>query len=376
MNASVQDDGSLASPKKQLEEDGSVNISQEEPEVDETSGAATNKQKVSSVQEIMMNSSVPPAGNGPLEEANTKKLQVFVRIRPTYVEDKKEDGTDIVDCIHASSKHSLAIAPPENSMAYRSGDRGQTFSFTRVLDASTTQAEYFNVTAASLVDEWLEDPMHNSVMMAYGITGAGKTFTIEGSKTNPGILPRVLKYSFDTLSNLSGDAKNLSVAVSFCEIYNEMVFDLLEEPSGSWPRQRQNLRLMEDSKGRVVVAGLTEKPISSVDDAMATLRRGARHRQRAETGMNYNSSRSHSIFTMHLLRSKTTTETECAKKEEPIDVFEEENAVATGEKEIGIPPSNKGNADRNVERLGRMAFVDLAGSERAQRTGNIGIRLK
>ena len=90
--------------------------------------------------------------------------------------------------------------------------------------------------------------------------------------------------------------------------------------------------------------------METAEEALAVLRRGAKHRQRAETGLNYSSSRSHSIFGVNLVRRTTAAAAQNAEEEsEP---------------------------QQTVERLGRMAFVDLAGSERAQRTGNVGIRLK
>ena len=276
-----------------------------------------------------------------------KKLQVFVRIRPTVTDGAPKWDSD-ENCIHASSKHALAIAPPEGSIAYRSGDRGQTFSFSQVFDSSTSQEQYYAATAGPLISDLMRNPGHSSVMMAYGITAAGKTYTIEGTKSSPGVLPRALRAIFEGLEN-HVDAAMLSLRVSLCEIYNEAIYDLLEEPPGAWPRQRPALRLMEDTTGRVTVSGLSEVEVSSTADALAILRRGAKHRQRAETGLNYSSSRSHSIFTVSLVRTNAMQ-----------DVIEEEGGV--------LPTTH--------ERLGRMAFVDLAGSERAQRTGNVGIRLK
>lgn len=287
------------------------------------------------------------AGSRAEDEFEMRKLQVFVRIRPTVTEGAPKWDSD-ENCIHASSKHALAIAPPEGSIAYRSGDRGQTFSFSQVFDASTTQDQYYGATAGPLVSDLLRNPGHSSVMMAYGITAAGKTYTIEGTKSSPGVLPRALKAIFEGLEH-HVDTAMLSLRVSLCEIYNEAIYDLLEEPPGAWPRQRPALRLMEDATGRVTVSGLSEVVVSSTDDALAVLRRGAKHRQRAETGLNYSSSRSHSIFTISLIRT---------------------NAVQ-GAVEDGAAP-----IPAKHERLGRMAFVDLAGSERAQRTGNVGIRLK
>jgi hypothetical protein len=214
-----------------------------------------------------------------------------------------------------------------------------------------------------MVDDLLRNPQHNSVMMAYGITAAGKTYTIEGTKTAPGVLPRALTAVFDGIANHM-DAESLAVRVSYCEIYNEAVYDLIEEAHNGWGVQkRPALRLMEDARGRVSVAGLSEVEVTTAEEALGVLRRGAKHRQRAETGLNFSSSRSHSIFGINLVRKQDMV----AEKDGQGD--EEGVAAATTTSAAALEPVK-------VERLGRMSFVDLAGSERAQRTGNVGIRLK
>ncbi|KAL4528188.1 hypothetical protein Ndes2526B_g07967 [Nannochloris sp. 'desiccata'] len=314
------------------------------------------------------------AGSGIEDEFEMKKLQVFVRIRPTATNNAAVNAStsvaanssshwDAENCIHAAAKHTLAIAPPEGSMAYKAGDRGQTFTFSQVFEAATTQEEYFSATAGPMVDDLLRNPQHNSVMMAYGITAAGKTYTIEGTKTAPGVLPRSLTALFDGIARHM-DAESLAIRVSYCEIYNESVYDLIEEAHNGWGVQkRPALRLMEDARGRVSVAGLSEVEVTTAEEALGVLRRGAKHRQRAETGLNFSSSRSHSIFGINLVRRQDV--------QAPAEDAEDCKGVATTSASTAatLKPVQ-------VERLGRMSFVDLAGSERAQRTGNVGIRLK
>jgi hypothetical protein len=312
------------------------------------------------------------AGAGIDDEFEMKKLQVFVRIRPTATTNTAVNATtststsshwDAENCIHAAAKHTLAIAPPEGSMAYKAGDRGQTFTFSQVFEAATTQEEYFSATAGPMVDDLLRNPQHNSVMMAYGITAAGKTYTIEGTKTAPGVLPRALTALFEGIA-CHMDADSLAVRVSYCEIYNEAVYDLIEEAHNGWGVQkRPALRLMEDARGRVSVAGLSEVEVTTAEEALGVLRRGAKHRQRAETGLNFSSSRSHSIFGIHLVRRQEAAAVDG-------DGGAEEGVATTSAAAAAALKPVK------VERLGRMSFVDLAGSERAQRTGNVGIRLK
>lgn len=95
------------------------------------------------------------AGSQLDHELDLRKLQVFVRIRPSVTAGdphaKGQPRWEPENCVHATSKHSIAIAPPEGSQAYKSGDRGQTYSFSRVFERATGQAEYYEHTAAPLV---------------------------------------------------------------------------------------------------------------------------------------------------------------------------------------------------------------------------------
>ncbi|KAL4444957.1 hypothetical protein ABPG77_004007 [Micractinium sp. CCAP 211/92] len=298
------------------------------------------------------------AGAGIDDELELKKLQVFVRIRPSVTSGapapKGASAADLAreNCVHATSRHSIAIAPPEGSQAYRSGDRGQTYSFTRVFDRDTPQEEYYECTAAPLVRDLLRNPSHNSVMLAYGITAAGKTYTIEGTRERPGVLPRALMALFQ---GLQSHAEPVVARAAYYEVYNEQIYDLLDEQGVGPLGQRAPLRLKEDSLGRVFVAGLAEVEVGSADKALLLLRRGSRQRQRAETGLNYSSSRSHSIFTVTLYQLGL-------------------DAQSSEEGADGVPEEGDGRSGE--QKLGHMSFVDLAGSERAQRTGNVGVRLK
>lgn len=140
------------------------------------------------------------------------------------------------------------------------------------------------------------------------------------------------------------------------QVYNEQIYDLLDDSTGGGAPlgARPTLRLKEDALGRVFVAGLSKLEVASAGEALAALRRGSRQRQRAETGLNYSSSRSHSIFTVTLYA----------------------RARGGSEDSGGSTFPAQGTEGEGEERLGRVSFVDLAGSERAQRTGNVGVRLK
>lgn len=274
------------------------------------------------------------------DQLSMQQLSVCVRIRPPVT--KGVPRWDEENCIHATSRHHLAIAPARGSAAYAAGDRGQTYAFSAVFDETTSQESYYDEVAKPLVEDCLRNEAHNSLTLAYGITAAGKTFTLEGTRASPGLIPRALQ---DLFAGLAARGSAHRVVLSYFEIYNETIHDLLDEGASSGlpvGPSRQTLRLKEDADGRVFVAGLSRLEVSSADHALCLLRRGARQRARAETALNYASSRSHSILQVSL-----------------------------------YPPARAGDADlAPLDRLGHMSFVDLAGSERAQRTGNVGLRLK
>ena len=275
---------------------------------------------------------------------NGGRLRVFVRIRPQAgVEDAALSGAHGQQCMYASSDCTLVMAPPEDSLAYKNGDRGQTFTCSRVFGPQTSQCEYYSATTEPLVDDLLNVPAYDGVVMAYGITAAGKTYTIEGKKNDPGIMPRAMESLFEKIEHRK-DADYIKVTVSYCEIYNDSIYDLLVEQPAS--AKRKSLKLMETQGGRVQVMGLSSVPVSNAFDALIAIRKGSKQRQKGETGLNYSSSRSHSIFIVNVSRI--------------IEHLED------GDKEAAF----------KEEELGRLSFADLAGSERLHRTGNVGIRLK
>ena len=262
---------------------------------------------------------------------NGDKVHVYVRIRPSRgtrdeeVKDSLESGGA---CIQADSGNygRLYIEAPPESQAYKNGEqRRQWFDFSRVFDDRTSQEEYYKSTIESLMKGLVDcgdRAKQELVILAYGITAAGKTYTMEGSKENPGLIPQALETLFGKIEEM-GSGTGHTVSVSHCEIYNDCVYDLLNE-EGS----RVNLKLKENQNGQVHVVGLSMHRVGSTEDACKMMRKGSRQRQKAETGLNFSSSRSHSIFSVY------------------------------------------------IDGIGRASFVDLAGSERVHRAKIAGMRLK
>lgn len=198
------------------------------------------------------------------------------------------------------------------------------------------QIDVFNETARPIVDSVLGG--YNGTIFAYGQTGTGKTFTMEGVLDNPslrGIMPNSFQYIFDALENAPKEVEFL-VRASFMEIYMEDIYDLLNRD-----HQRHKMQLRTDADSSAHVKDLACEVVKSPQDLFALLARGQKLRKVGETAMNKGSSRSHSIFTI-IVESSTTD-------------------PATGAK---------------TYKQGKLNLVDLAGSERQKKTHAEGDRLE
>lgn len=178
----------------------------------------------------------------------------------------------------------------------------------------------------------------NGTVFAYGQTGTGKTFSMQGISTDPqlrGIIPNAFHHIFDHIAR-SKEIMFL-VRLSFLEIYNEDIRDLLVPPSKG---KLGGLELKEHPETGVYVKDLTSYVVKSVEELEKLMDAGNKHRSVGETLMNATSSRSHSICT------------------------------------ITIESQDKGPDGENRFKLGKLHLVDLAGSERQSKTGATGDRLK
>jgi len=185
--------------------------------------------------------------------------------------------------------------------------------------------------------------MNTGLIFAYGPTNSGKTFTIEGGKDeSAGILPRSLATLFESLAvNTKQAGEDLNVWVSYMEIYNENVYDLLDQPPSTKNEPRKQCKLKEHN-GRIHVKGLRQLQVRSVEEAMQLVRYGAKHRQVAETLINAVSSRSHCVVNITL-----------------------------------VPKEGSDTNPNDFSQVySKLAIVDLAGSERALKTRATGERLK
>ncbi|KAL3241326.1 tubulin-dependent ATPase KIP3 [Nakaseomyces bracarensis] len=205
------------------------------------------------------------------------------------------------------------------------------FVFDKLFDEEATQREVYQSTTSSLLDSVLDG--FNSTVFAYGATGCGKTYTVSGTPENPGIIFQAMEELFQKMEDLK-DIKNFQISLSFLEIYNERIRDLLNPETAS-----QKLVIREDSDNKITVSNLSYHFPTTVQDVMDLVIKGNFNRTTSPTEANEVSSRSHAVLQIHILQSNRSVEL------------------------------------KDHQTFGTLSIIDLAGSERAASTKNRGARL-
>uniref|UniRef100_A0A3P8VDI2 Kinesin-like protein n=1 Tax=Cynoglossus semilaevis TaxID=244447 RepID=A0A3P8VDI2_CYNSE len=329
---------------------------------------------------------------------------VYCRVRPLGPEDEE-------CCIEVISDTTIQLHTPEGFKTNRNGEYKETqYSFKKVFGVSVSQMELFEDVAKPLVDDLIHGK--NGLLFTYGVTGSGKTFTMTGSPGQGGLLPQSLSMVFNSISSYQAkkyvfktDDKNgmeiqnevdallerqrrenntpapkttssrqkvdpeiadmvraedaykaedvdedssYSIFVSYIEIYNNYIYDLLEENQEDTirPKPPQSKILREDQNHNMYVAGCMEVEVKSAEEAFQVFWRGQKKRKVANTRLNRESSRSHSVFIVKLAQA-------------PLD--------ADGDNIL---------QDKSQVIVSQLCLVDLAGSERTGRTGAEGTRIR
>nr|XP_048280256.1 kinesin-like protein KIF23 isoform X7 [Myodes glareolus] len=342
---------------------------------------------------------------------------VYCRVRPLSFPDQE-------CCVEVVNSTTVQLHTPEGYRLNRNGDYKETqYSFKRVFGIHTTQKELFDVVASPLVDDLIHGK--NGLLFTYGVTGSGKTHTMTGSPGYGGLLPRCLNMIFNSIGSFqakryvfkSNDRNSMEIQcevdallerqkreampipktpsnkrqadpefadminvqefckaeeidedsvygvfVSYIEIYNNYIYDLLEEVQldpikpkwngCSTPMRNaesvlpQSKILREDKNHNMYVAGCTEVEVKSTEEAFEVFWRGQKKRRIANTHLNRESSRSHSVFSIKLVQAPLDADGD--------NVLQEKEQIT----------------------ISQLSLVDLAGSERTNRTKAEGNRLR
>ncbi|KAF5744663.1 kinesin-related protein [Tripterygium wilfordii] len=290
-------------------------------------------------------------------------VQVIVRCRPLS-EDEARVHTPVVITCNDSRREVNAV----QNIANKQIDR--TFLFDKVFGPASQQKDLYDHAVSPIVNEVLEG--YNCTIFAYGQTGTGKTYTMEGGArkkngefpSDAGVIPRAVKQIFDILEAQNAE---YSMKVSFLELYNEEITDLLAPEEVSKfidDKSKKPIALMEDGKGGVFVRGLEEEIVCTANEIYKILERGSAKRRTAETLLNKQSSRSHSIFSITIHNKEFTPEGEemikCGKLN-LVDLAGSENISRSGAREGRAREA--GEINKSLLTLGRVinALVEHSG---------------
>ncbi|KAI0322237.1 P-loop containing nucleoside triphosphate hydrolase protein [Amylostereum chailletii] len=278
-------------------------------------------------------------------------IQVVIRCRRRSDKEVQESSPIVVSSDGPrSTSITIETAMPSSSLGVVTLPPTRTYPFDVVFGPEADQSMIYNEVVSPMLDEVLQG--YNCTLFAYGQTGTGKTHTMQGDlgttpMGNPtaqaGMIPRVL---FRLFHQLEASNSDYSVKISYVELYNEELRDLLStelsvpsgnvQPMGMGSRDaaQGGLKIFDDaSKKGVLIQGLEEIAVKSSSDALALLVKGSDRRQIAATKFNDHSSRSHSVFSITVHTKET---------------------------------SSMGD---DLLRVGKMNLVDLAGSENIGRSG-------
>uniref|UniRef100_A0A4W4FAN2 Kinesin-like protein n=1 Tax=Electrophorus electricus TaxID=8005 RepID=A0A4W4FAN2_ELEEL len=272
------------------------------------------------------------------KEEKGRNIQVVVRCRPFNTVECKSGSHGVVECDQQRKEVSVRTGGVSDKTSKK------TYTFDMVFGQSAKQIEVYRSVVCPILDEVIMG--YNCTIFAYGQTGTGKTFTMEGERTpneeftweeDPlaGIIPRTLHQIFEKLTS---NGTEFSVKVSLLEIYNEELFDLLSPT----PDVTERLQLFDDPRNKrgVIVKGLEDIMVHNKNDVYQILERGAAKRKTASTLMNAYSSRSHSVFSVTIHMKEVTLDGE------------------------------------ELVKIGKLNLVDLAGSENIGRSGAVDKRAR
>ncbi|PNS18184.1 Kinesin-like protein unc-104 [Sphaceloma murrayae] len=267
-------------------------------------------------------------------------IKVVVRVRPfnsrelerrsKCIVEMKDKQTVLTPAPDPKSKSNKAVMEGTKTFAF---DKSY-WSFNREDSHFAGQDDVFADLGLPLLDNAFQG--YNNCIFAYGQTGSGKSYSMMGYGTEEGVIPKICRDMFERIGQIQQDPNlTCTVEVSYLEIYNERVRDLLN------PSTKGNLKVREHPSTGPYVEDLAKLVVRSFSEIENLMDEGNKARTVAATNMNETSSRSHAVFTLTLTQRRHDTET-----------------------------------NMDSEKVAKISLVDLAGSERATSTGATGARLK
>lgn len=302
-------------------------------------------------------------------------IKVVVRVRPFNGRELDRRAKCIVQMKDAQT---ILLPPPEAEERLRTSKVGKSldgqkvfafdksyWSFNRSDPHFAGQNDLFNDLGAPLLDNAFQG--YNNCIFAYGQTGSGKSYSMMGYGEEAGVIPKICQDMFERITRIQED-KNLhcTIEVSYLEIYNERVRDLLN------PTTKGNLKVREHPSTGPYVEDLAKLVVRSFKEIESLMDEGNKARTVAATNMNETSSRSHAVFTLTLTQKRhdveTNLDTEKVAKISLVDLAGSERATSTGA--TGARLKEGAEINRSLSTLGRViaALADLSTAKRKNRT--------
>lgn len=282
-------------------------------------------------------------------EEDSSSVMVAVRVRP-YSTRELSDAN--VRCVVSMDGNETVVRSPDSGHHYRFNFDFSFWSFDSTHRDFAGQEQVYRQLAQPLLVKAFEG--YNTCLFAYGQTGSGKSYSIMGHGSEVGIIPRFCEELFsrayhDQEVTRDSEMVKINVEISFFEIYNEKIHDLLassKEKGGKKP----TLKVREHPVLGPYVEGLSTYVVNSFEDVEGWITLGNKNRATAATGMNDKSSRSHSVFTLVLTQTRDLM---CETETEEIEGIQHDHSITS-----------------------KINLVDLAGSERQSQAQTSGERLR
>eukprot|EP01087_Luapelamoeba_hula_P022744 TRINITY_DN8230_c0_g1_i2.p1 TRINITY_DN8230_c0_g1~~TRINITY_DN8230_c0_g1_i2.p1 ORF type:complete len:716 (+),score=133.91 TRINITY_DN8230_c0_g1_i2:101-2248(+) len=214
-----------------------------------------------------------------------ENISVSVRLRPLLKKETRQGTAAVWDTEEEAG--TIRSILQSNTNGYSTLQRNVDYSFDQVFGPDVQNHTLYETVAESIV--WSSMEGFNGTIFAYGQTASGKTYTMKGTRNNPGIIPLAIQDVFSYIKQTP--EREFLLRVSYMEIYNEIINDLLSP-------QNTNLKIHENTEDGVYVAKLKEEIVLSPGQVMSIIAAGEAHRHVGATNFNEMSSRSHTIFRM------------------------------------------------------------------------------
>ncbi|NXF82882.1 KIF14 protein, partial [Sclerurus mexicanus] len=243
-----------------------------------------------------------------VSKVKNSKVIVAVRVRPFSNREKTEDSFAVI----SMSGSETAVRNPSTNQVYSFSYDFSFWSFDKCHPNFASQAVIYQTLAVPLLERAFEG--YNACLFAYGQTGSGKSYTMMGFDEDRGIIPRLCEDLFNQIAQMDKEQILYHLEMSFFEIYNEKIHDLLVFKAENG--QKKQLRVREHPVLGPYVEGLTVNVVRSYSDIQSWLELGNKQRATAATVMNDKSSRSHSVFTLVMTQTKVefVNEEQCDRR--------------------------------------------------------------